>query len=117
MRNAEILFKNEKAGILTQYDDGSFSFRYDDQWLSNISKNSISLTLPKKQEVFKSKFLFPFFYNMLPEGSNKQVACKLNRIDNEDYFGLLMITAKNDSIGAVTVVKIENEELKFGKEN
>ena len=46
---------------------------------------------------------------MLPEGSNKQIACKLNRIDREDHFGLLMITAKNDSIGAVRIVKMENE--------
>jgi serine/threonine-protein kinase HipA len=45
---------------------------------------------------------------MLPEGSNKQVACKLNRIDPEDSFGLLMVTAKNDSIGAVRVIKIEH---------
>jgi serine/threonine-protein kinase HipA len=45
---------------------------------------------------------------MLPEGSNKQVVCKLNRIDREDYFGLLMTSAKNDSIGAVTVRKIDN---------
>jgi serine/threonine-protein kinase HipA len=46
---------------------------------------------------------------MLPEGSNKQVVCKLNRIDSEDYFGLLMTTAKNDSIGAVRIIKLENE--------
>jgi len=45
---------------------------------------------------------------MLPEGTNKQVACKLNRIDQEDPFGLLMTTAKNDSIGAVRIIKIEN---------
>ena len=46
---------------------------------------------------------------MLPEGSNKQVVCKLNRIDWDDHFGLLMSTAKNDSIGAVRVIKIESE--------
>lgn len=44
---------------------------------------------------------------MLPEGPNKQVVCKYNRIDLDDYFGLLMITAKNDSIGAVRVIKIK----------
>lgn len=106
MREAKILFKDEEAGILTQHDDGSFSFRYHDAWMA-ANKPSISLTLPKTEQEFHSKFLFPFFYNMLPEGSNKQVACKLNRIDQEDYFGLLMTTAQNDSIGAVRVVKIE----------
>jgi serine/threonine-protein kinase HipA len=108
MRNAKVLFKNEEAGILTQHDDGSFSFRYHDLWLANDSRQSISLTLPKSEKEFHSNFLFPFFYNMLPEGNNKQVVCKLNRIDQDDYFGILMFTAKNDSIGAVRVIKVEN---------
>lgn len=107
MRTAEIFFKDEQAGVLTQHDDGSFTFRYNDNWMAESNKPSISLTLPKSQQEFNSKFLFPFFYNMLPEGSNKQVVCKYNRIDKDDYFGLLMTIAKNDSIGAVRVVKTE----------
>jgi serine/threonine-protein kinase HipA len=109
MRKAKVLFKNEEAGILTQHDDGSFSFHYHESWLANTDKQSISLTLPKTKKEFHSNFLFPFFFNMLPEGSNKQVICKLNRIDSEDYFGLLISTAKNDSIGAVRIIKLENE--------
>lgn len=108
MRKAKVLFKNEEAGILTQYDDGSFSFHYHDEWISNDAKQSISPTLPKAEKEFHSKHLFPFFYNILPEGSNKQVVCKLNKIDREDHFGLLTTTAKNDSIGAVRVIKLEN---------
>lgn len=108
MRNAKILFKNEEAGILNQHDDGSFSFRYHDNWVADSNKQSISLTLPKVKQEFHSEFLFSFFFNMLPQGSNKQVVCKLNKIDQDDYFGLLMTTAKNDSIGAVTVKRIEN---------
>jgi HipA-like protein len=46
---------------------------------------------------------------MLPEGSNKQVVCKHNRIDPDDYFGILMTSAKYDAAGAVRVVKIENQ--------
>jgi serine/threonine-protein kinase HipA len=106
MRQAKIFFKDEEAGLLTQHNDGSFTFRYHDEWISNSDKKGISLTLPKQQKEFKSKYLFPFFFNMLPEGSNKQVVCKHMRIDIDDYFGLLMTTAKNDSIGAVRVVKI-----------
>ncbi len=105
MRQAKILFKEEEAGVLTQLDDGSFTFRYHDAWFTNSAKQCISLTLTKSQQVFHSKYLFPFFFNMLPEGSNKQVICKHMRIDVDDYFGLLMISAQNDSIGAVTVVK------------
>ena len=107
MRKAKILYKDKEAGDLTQNDDGSFTFCYNDNWLADSNKPDISLTLPKIEQEFHSKFLFPFFYNMLPEGSNKQVVCKLNKLDQTDYFGLLMTTAKNDSIGAVRVIKIE----------
>ena len=110
MRQAKILFKEEEAGLLTQHDDGSFTFRYHDAWFANNSKQSISLNLPKTQQEFHSNYLFPFFFNMLPEGSNKQVVCKHMRIDSDDYFGLLLTTAKNDSIGAVRVIKTNQEK-------
>lgn len=106
MRQAKILYKNIEAGILTQHDDSSFTFRYNDSWMNDDSKPGISLTLPKEQQEYHSKHLFPFFYNMLPEGSNKQLVCKLNRIDLSDYFGLLLTAAKNDNIGAIRVVKL-----------
>ena len=108
MRRARIIFKDEDAGMLTQHDDGSFTFKYNDNWFDNPNKPAISLTLPKSENESHSRHLFPFFYNMLPEGTNKQAVCKLNRIDPKDAFGLLMTTAKYDSIGAVTVQKTDN---------
>jgi len=107
MRKADILFKGEKAGVLEQHDNGTFTFSYSENWMSDPSRPAISLTLPKAGSPFHSEHLFPFFYNMLPEGSNKQVACKLNKIDRNDHFGLLMTTGKFDTIGAVTIVKRE----------
>ncbi len=107
MRRAKILYKNEEAGVLTQHDDGTFTFCYHDDWIANDKKNAISATLPKSKKEYHSKFLFPFFYNMLPEGSNKQVICRQNKIDADDYFGLLLTIAKDDNIGAVTIVKMD----------
>jgi serine/threonine-protein kinase HipA len=75
--------------------------------MTDNSKPAISLTLAKTTQEYHSDFLFPFFYNMLPEGTNKQVVCRLLRIDENDYFGLLLSTAKYDTIGAVTVMKIQ----------
>ena len=108
MRQAKIFFKDNEAGILTQHDDGSFTFRYHAAWLADNDKPSISLTFPKKNQEFHSNSLFPFFYHILPEGSNRQIVCQYNRIDEDDDFGLLMTTAKYDNIGAVNVIKIEN---------
>jgi len=106
MRQAEIYFKGEEAGLLTQQEDASFTFRYHERWMSDNRKPPISLTLPKTKQEYYSDYLFPFFYNMLPEGTNKQVVCKHMRIDEDDYFGLLLTTAQYDTIGAVTVKKI-----------
>jgi len=105
MRKAKVIYKNDWAGTLTQHDDGKFEFCYKDFWLYDKTKPSVSLTLPKQVESFYSDFLFPFFYNMLPEGSNKQTVCFNLRIDENDHFGILMATAKSDVIGAVRIEK------------
>lgn len=105
MRKAKVIYKNEWAGTLSQLADGSFEFSYEKDWLDNSSKPPVSLTLPKQDEAFRSPYLFPFFYNMLPEGTNKQVVCYNLRIDEKDHFGILMATAKFDAIGAVRILK------------
>lgn len=107
MRKAKILFKDQLAGFVVQHDDGSFIFNYDDIWFKDSSKPAISLTLPKTQQEFKSAHLFPFFYHLLPEGSNKQLICNQNRIDETDDFGILLSVAQYDTIGAVKVQKIK----------
>jgi serine/threonine-protein kinase HipA len=107
MRKAKVIYKDEWAGTLTQLDNGSFEFSYTESWLINGQKPPVSLTLPKQETPFTSEFLFPFFFNMLPEGSNKQVVCYNLRIDENDHFGILMATAKSDAIGAIRIEKLE----------
>lgn len=107
MRKAKVMYKNEWAGTLSQNNDGEYEFCYKETWVNDVRKPSVSLTLPKQKEPFHSKHLFPFFYNMLPEGSNKLIVCYNLRIDENDYFGILMATAKTDTIGAVRIEKIE----------
>lgn len=110
MRKSLVKYKNQPAAELQQLDDGTFVFHYLDSWFNNERNPAVSLTLPKKQQFYKSPFLFPFFFNMLPEGSNKQSVCFQNRIDESDHFGLLLTTAATDTIGAVTIEKIENNQ-------
>lgn len=58
--------------------------------------------LPKIQQEYRSETLFPFFFNMLSEGANKQYQAHLYRLDESDYFRFLVETASNDNIGAIT---------------
>lgn len=103
MRAAEVWYKGERAGELGQWDDGSYWFRYDDQWVNDSTKPGVSLTLPKHQKEFQSAELFPFFFNLIPEGVNKRLICTQKRIDSTDYFGILLEVAGGDTIGAVKV--------------
>ena len=107
MRSGQVYYKNQLAGMLSQLDNGSFNFSYDEQWLNDSSKPSISLTLPKTKMEFQSSTLFPFFFNFIPEGVNKRLICSKKRIDFNDYFGILLEVAGGDTIGAVKIIKMK----------
>jgi HipA-like protein len=105
MRSAQVYYKNELAGMICQLDDGDYIFRYDERWFNDRSKPSISLTLPKSTIEFHSSTLFPFFFNLIPEGANKKLICSKKRIELDDHFGILLEVANGDTIGAVKVTK------------
>lgn len=107
MRQAKVYRNNDFAGILVEVSRNEYVFKYDDTYFNDSSKPAISLTLPKSKQVYKSKVLFPFFFNMLSEGENKKLQCQQLRIDENDYLGLLLATAQFDTIGAVTVKPID----------
>ena len=103
MRQAAIYRNNELVGMLTENRFDLYRFIYTDQWLTDSTKPPLSLTMPKKQKVYESESLFPFFFNMLSEGTNRQVQCRSLKIDENDHFGLLLATAQTDTLGAITV--------------
>lgn len=106
MRRLAIYVNNQLAGVLTEKELGrGYQFKYDDSYL-NSDYNPISLTLPKRAEPFESEYLFPFFSNLLPEGSLRKVICRSSRTDEKDLFGMLMATEGTDMIGAINVKKI-----------
>ena len=109
MREGEVYVSGVFAGTLSELDGEGYVFTYDDVYLADRSNPAVSLTLPKKQKAFRSPYLFPFFANMLSEGSNRAVQSALHHIDADDDFGILLATAYLDTPGAVTVKRIGNE--------
>lgn len=107
MRKVAVYRNNIYAGILTEENRGKYVFRYDDAYFTDDTKPAISLTLPKSEKEYHSPVLFPFFFNMLSEGVNRQLQSRLLKVDEQDHFGLLRATAQYDTIGAVTVKPIE----------
>lgn len=103
MRAVEVYRNNNLAGILTETSQRNFVFKYTNAYFNDIQKPAISLTLPKTQQEYLNNILFPFFFNMLSEGVNKKIQSLQLKIDENDYFGLLMATAQFDTIGAVSI--------------
>lgn len=106
MRRAEVFSNGVLAGLLTETDNGTYVFCYDELFFLDEKESAISLSFPKRQREFTSNALFPFFYNMLSEGTNKAIQCRTLKIDENDAFGLLLATAHTDAIGAITVKKV-----------
>lgn len=108
MRQLAVYNNQQRAGLLTEQSPGrDYAFAYDADYLATAAP-PISLTLPKRQEVYRSEHLFPFFTNMLPEGANRKVICRMHHLDESDFFGLLSATAGMDTIGAICLKRTES---------
>jgi serine/threonine-protein kinase HipA len=67
----------------------------------------ISLSFPKREAAFESPVLFPFFFGLLAEGDDKDLQCRVLRIDEHDHFTRLLKTCRTETIGGVTVEEIK----------
>lgn len=103
-RKAKVSVQGLKAGTLCETEDG-YSFCYDDDYLKDNGL-AVSLTLPTNKKEYRSKYLFPFFDGLIPEGWLLDVVVRNWKIDPGDRFGLLCVSCR-DCIGDVSV---EEEE-------
>ena len=67
-RTAKVFVNNLLAGTLTESSEGEYLFKYNADYLANEMNNPVSLTLPKREEVYISDILFPFFDGLIQEG-------------------------------------------------
>jgi len=100
-KTAKVLYDGVLAARLSETDEG-YLLQYDVDYLQQSDSKPISLTLPKKQEPFSSKVLFPFFDGLIPEGWLLDIAVDHWKVKANDRFELLLTTCR-DTIGAVTV--------------
>ncbi|HXB46039.1 MAG TPA: HipA N-terminal domain-containing protein [Puia sp.] len=103
MANAVVYNNGTVAGLLEKAAADDYRFTYEDAYLADASMPSISLSLSKTKKEHQSKVLFPFFFGLLAEGINKDIQCRLLRIDENDDFTRLLKTAGEDTIGAITI--------------
>ncbi len=107
MQKGKVFRNNILAGYIIKFSENEYSFVYAKEYLNKEDAKPISLTFPLQEEEFKSNYLFPFFYNLLAEGSLKDIQCKELRIDKNDDFSRLLLTTKENTIGSITIEKEE----------
>jgi serine/threonine-protein kinase HipA len=108
VRKAKIYFQDQLAGSLSETDDG-YIFQYDLKYLKSENASAISLTLPLSEHRYHNKVLFPFFDGLIPEGWLLDIGEKYWKLNPKDRFELLVNLCR-DTIGAVSVYPMEEEE-------
>jgi serine/threonine-protein kinase HipA len=103
MRRAKVYMHKEEAGMLIEVEmKKQYRFMYTDSYQGE----SISVTMPVKEKVFRYDYLPPFFEGLLPEGANLEALLRSKKIDRDDHFSQLIEVGK-DTVGAVTVEEVE----------
>jgi serine/threonine-protein kinase HipA len=108
MRRGKVYYKDEFAGIIVEDADG-VSFTYDKDYLKKENAKPVSLTMPLREEPYLDKVMLPFFDNLIPEGWLLEIAEQNWKINPRDRMGLLLTFCK-DTIGAVSVIREEENE-------
>ncbi len=110
MRAADIFYDDKLAGLLTETNDGEYTFTYSAAYVKLYSNKFLSFSLPVRTETYQSNRLFPFFEGLIPEGWLLEIASKNWKINPNDRMGLLLACCQN-CIGAVSVKpKVLNDE-------
>ena len=99
MRKVGVYYGDKFAGVLTELASNHYEFVYDDEFLADKSMPAVSVNLPKTQKVYHADHIFPVFTNMLPEGANRRALCRIKKVDEQDFFGMLEMICDMDCIG------------------
>ena len=106
MRKCNVYVNGIEAGVLTEEDNPrEYVFKYCKEYL-DVNLPAVSLTMPLREEEYRSEILFPYFFNLLSEGENRVIQSAVHHIDKNDDFGIMLATAQCDTVGAVTVKPI-----------
>jgi serine/threonine-protein kinase HipA len=108
MRRAQIFYREELAGLLTETDDGEYVFQYTKEYVEKFPSQFLTFSMPVTEQTYKEKRLFSFFEGLIPEGWLLDIASKNWKINPNDRMGLLLACCRN-CIGAVSVKPITEE--------
>ncbi len=103
-RKGKVYYNDEYVGLIYE-NEIEYVFQYD----KSYKGKPISLTMPIKNEAYRSNTLFPFFDGLIPEGWLLEVASTKFNYDLRDRFNLLLNLC-NDCIGAVSIINVTGDK-------
>jgi serine/threonine-protein kinase HipA len=101
IRKARVFKNGTIVGYLLAYKK-YFVFLYDKDYIKN-GGTSIAISLPKNIKSFHSKYMFPFFSGLLPEGKNKTNISQSLLLNPNNKFAMLLELAQKETIGNITI--------------
>ena len=66
-RSAQVFYLDRLAGTISE-DENGYTFQYDHTYLKGKNALPVSLTLPRREGLYRSKTMIPFFDGLIPEG-------------------------------------------------
>jgi serine/threonine-protein kinase HipA len=103
-RTADILFKDQPAGTLTETASGGTRFVYRPDWRQDIA---CCFPVVQREHEWKQG-LHPFFQHLGPEGWLREQQARSAHVVEDDDFGLLLGYGA-DCIGAVSILPSDRE--------
>jgi serine/threonine-protein kinase HipA len=102
LRKANIKYKDELAGTLTETNEGEYVFQYETEYVKKFPQQFLTFSMPVTETPYTAERLFPFFEGLIPEGWLLDIASKNWKLKTDDRMGLLLVCCQN-CIGAVSV--------------
>ena len=99
----EVWLFTDHVGTLSLVN-GTLSFTYSPNWLSNPEAIVLSASLPLQSETFDDQAARPFFAGLLPEGDLRRLLAQQFQISRQNDFALLDHIG-GECAGAVTLVE------------
>lgn len=90
------------VGRLALDDDGDIRFVYDAGWLADEVRPAVSVSLPKRPDIFSRRESRSFFAGLLPDEWQREAVARALGISRQNDFGLLERLG-GDVAGALTL--------------
>ncbi|TAE00170.1 MAG: phosphatidylinositol kinase [Bacteroidetes bacterium] len=117
---AEVLLEKQKVGMLSKIvteNKEIYVFAYDQAYCENKDAKPLVPLMPKILQPYYSDILFPVFFSLLSEGNAKKFQCQIHKIDQNNYFQLLLKTCVHNTMSGIKIREITKKAYKNKPKN